>query len=168
MLNARPNPNAGFAVRFLAPDSFPKREIAYTRDIYRILGGLKGEFGSGWAWDVGYAYSHLNSTEVTKGDISRRMVVEASTPSSLDPTKCSLLTSLTDWTPAQVAYLRSDNVSSVSGTEKNLTAQITGDLFELPAGNVGTAYLQTITASGRLLRPSAYGLPWAPPQAISR
>lgn len=147
LLNARPNPNAGFAVRFLAPDSFPKREIAYTRDIYRILGGLKGEFGSGWAWDVGYAYSHLNSTEVTKGDISRRMVVEASTPSPLDPTKCanlnpacSLLTSLTDWTPAQVAYLRSDNISSVSGTEKNVTAQITGDLFELPAGKVGTAF----------------------------
>ena len=147
LLDARPDPNADFAVRFLAPGSFPKREIAYTRDIYRILGGLKGEFGSGWAWDVGYAYSHLNSVEVTKGDMSRRMIVEASTPHPLDPTKCanlnpacSLLTSLTDWTPEQIAYLRSDNVSAVSGTEKNLTAQITGDLFELPAGAVGTAF----------------------------
>ncbi|MBB6096339.1 outer membrane receptor protein involved in Fe transport [Povalibacter uvarum] len=147
LLNARPNPNAPFAVRFLVPDSFPKREISFTRDIFRGIGGLKGEWDSGWAWDVSYSYSHLNTTEVQKGDVSRRMIVEASTPDPNDPTRCangnpacSLITSLTDWTPEQVAYLRSDNVSTISGTEEIAAAQITGDLFTLPAGAVSTAF----------------------------
>src|SRR5690606_6925829 len=42
LLDARPDPNAPFAVRFLVPDSFPKREIARERDTFRFLGGVKG------------------------------------------------------------------------------------------------------------------------------
>jgi outer membrane receptor protein involved in Fe transport len=147
LLDARPDPNAPFSVRFLVPDSFPKRDIAFTRDIFRAIGGLKGEWDSGWAWDVSYSYSHLNTTEVQKGDVSRRTIVEASTPDPLNPTRCangnpacSLITSLTDWTPEQVAYLRSDNVSTISGTEEIAAAQLTGDLFEMPAGALATAF----------------------------
>ncbi|MGE0580626.1 MAG: TonB-dependent receptor plug domain-containing protein [Steroidobacteraceae bacterium] len=147
LLDARPNPNAPFSVRFLVPDSFPKREIAFTRNIFRGIGGIKGEWESGWAWDLSYSYSHLDTTEVQRGDVSRRMIVEASTPDPLNPTRCangnpacSLLTSLTDWTPEQVAYLRSDNVSTISGSEEILAGQLTGDLFNLPAGAVSTAF----------------------------
>ena len=147
LLNARPDPTAPFSVRFLVPDSFPKRDIAFTRDIFRAIGGLKGEWDSGWAWDVSYSYSHLNTTEVQKGDVSRRMIVEASTPDPLNPTRCangnpacSLITSLTDWTPEQVAYLRVDNVSTISGTEEIAAAQLTGDLFDLPSGALATAF----------------------------
>src|SRR5690606_3687062 len=147
LLDARPDPNAPFAVRFLVPDSFPKREIARERDTFRFLGGVKGEFENGWAWDASYSYSTVDSTEVEVGDLSRRMIVEASTPHPDDPTRCANgdpacvpLTSLTHWTPEQVAYLRSDNVNLTKATEKVFSASATGDLFELPAGAVGSAF----------------------------
>lgn len=147
LLDARPNPDAPFAVRFLVPDAFPKREISYNRDTFRFMGGLKGQLDSGWAWDVSYGYSSVDTTEVELGDLSRRMIVEASTPHPNDPTRCAngdpacvLLTSLTQWTPEQVAYLRSDNVNTTQAHEKIFSASATGDLFELPAGAVGSAF----------------------------
>ncbi|MHC9085259.1 TonB-dependent receptor plug domain-containing protein [Luteimonas sp. RIT-PG2_3] len=147
LLNARPDPNAPFAVRFLVPDSFPKREISFNRDTFRFLGGVKGQLESGWAWDASYSYSTVDTTEIQLGDVSRRTIVEASTPSPTDPTRCangnpacSLITSLTNWTPEQVAYLRSDNLSTIQATEKVFSASATGDLFNLPAGPVGTAF----------------------------
>jgi iron complex outermembrane receptor protein len=147
LLDARPDPDAPFSVRFLVPDSFPKREISRSRETFRFLGGVKGQFENGWAWDTSYSYSTVDSIEVEVGDLSRRMVVEASTPDPNDPTRCANgdpacvpLTSLTDWTPEQVAYLRSDNVNLTKATEKVLAASATGDLFEMPAGAVGSAF----------------------------
>lgn len=146
LLNARPNPNAPFALRFEAPSQFPKREIAFTRDLYRVLGGLEGEF-AGWKWDASYSYSHLATTEVQKGDISRRTFVEASTPSATDPTKCAsgnprcvLVTNLTNWSPELVNFLRVDNLSTTELEEKIFQANISGSPFTLPAGELGLAF----------------------------
>jgi len=147
LLNARPDPDAPFAVRFLVPDAFPRRSIDFTRDVFRFVGGLKGQLDSGWAWDLSYGYSHLNTTEIQRGDLSRRSIVEASTPHPDDPTRCANgnptcipITSLTNWTPEQVAYLRSDNLSTIKGAEKVFSASATGDLFYLPAGEVSSAF----------------------------
>lgn len=147
LLNARPDPNAPFAVRFLVPDSFPKRQIEYVRDTVRAVGGVKGEFSPTWRWDVSYQFSHLSATDVQRGDVSRRMIVDASTPNPLNPSQCangnpacSPITSLTKWTPQQVAYLRSDNLSVTTGTQKIFSALVTGDVVELPAGNLATAF----------------------------
>lgn len=146
LLNARPNPNAPFALRFEAPSQFPKREIAFTRDLYRVLGGLEGEL-AGWKWDASYSYSHLATTEVQKGDISRRTFVEASTPSATDPTKCAsgnprcvLVTNLTNWSPELVNFLRVDNLSTTELEEKIFQANISGSPFSLPAGELGLAF----------------------------
>jgi outer membrane receptor protein involved in Fe transport len=146
LLAARSNPTAPFALRFEAPSQFPKREIAFARDLYRVLGGFEGSLGD-WKWDASYSYSHLATTEVQKGDISRRMFVEASTPSATDPTKCAsgnprcvLVTNLTDWSPALVNFLRVDNLSTTELTEKILQANISGSPFSLPAGEVGLAF----------------------------
>jgi len=146
LLAARPNPTAPFALRIASPLEFPEREISYSRDMYRVLGGLEGEFGNDWAWSATYSYSNLSTTEVQKGDISRRTFAEASTPSATDPTRCAsgnpqcvLITSLNTWSPELIDFLRVDNISSTKITESILAAQITGDLFNLPAGPVGFA-----------------------------
>lgn len=145
LLNARPNPNAPFAVRFEAPSQFPKREIAFTRDMYRVIGGFEGKIAN-WSWDASYSYSHLSTVEVQKGDISRRTFVEASTPSATDPTKCAsgnprcvLVNNLTSWSPELVNFLRVDNVSTTELTEKILQGNISGSPFALPAGDLGIA-----------------------------
>jgi len=147
LLDARPNPAAPFALRFEAPSQFPKREIAFARDLYRVMGGFEGKLGDSWSWDASYSYSHLSTTEIQKGDISRRTFVEASTPSATDPTKCAsgnprcvLVTNLTDWSPALVNFLRVDNLSTTELTEKILQANISGSPFSLPAGEVGMAF----------------------------
>src|SRR5690606_23593768 len=121
--------------------------ISRSRETFRFVGGVKGQLENGWAWDTSYSYSTVDSTEVEVGDLSRRMVVEASTPHPDDPSRCANgnpacvpLTSLTSWTPEQVAYLRSDNVNLTSATEKVFSASATGDLFNLPAGAVGSAF----------------------------
>lgn len=146
LLNARPDPNAPFSLRFLAPEPFPKREIAFNRDIYRLLGGFEGRLSDSWQWGVSYSYSHVATTEVQKGDISRRTFVEASTPSAADPTKCAngnprcvLVTNLTNWSPELVDYLLVDNISSTEITDQVASAYATGDLFTLPAGEVKAA-----------------------------
>lgn len=146
LLNARPNPNAPFALRFQAPEPFPKREIAFNRDIYRLLGGFEGRFNDAWQWGATYSYSHVATTEVQKGDISRRTFVEASTPSPTDPTRCAngnprcvLVTNLTSWSPALVDYLLVDNISSTEITDQVASGFVSGDLFELPAGALKVA-----------------------------
>lgn len=146
LLAQRPDPTAPFALRLASPMDFPEREIAYSRDMYRILTGLEGKLGDNWDWAASYSYSHLSTTEVQRGDISRRTFVEASTPSITDPTRCAsgnpqcvLITSLDTWSPELIDFLRVDNISSTNITEKIAAAQITGDLFTLPAGVVGFA-----------------------------
>lgn len=146
LLNARPDPNAPFALRFATPLDFPERFIDFDRDLYRVLVGLEGKVLGNWDWSAAYSYSHLATREVQVGDISRRTFVEASTPSATDPTRCAssnprcvLVTSLTNWSPALVDFLRVDNVSTTEVSEEIASANLTGSLLTLPGGDVGIA-----------------------------
>lgn len=147
LLNARPDPNAPFTVQLLVPESFPKRSIDFTRDVFRLVGGLEGSLGGSWKWEASYNWGRTETREVQVADVSRRTFAYASTPDPNDPTKCAvpdprcvLLTSLTDWTPEQIAYLRSDNVSVTHASQRIFDVHVTGSLFDLPAGSVDAAF----------------------------
>jgi iron complex outermembrane recepter protein len=147
VLNARPDPNAPFNLRFLTPPEVGQRAIDIDRDMFRIIGGVEGKLFDRWSWDASYSYSHLNTNQVFRADVSRRAVVEASTPDPRDPTKCAsgnprcvLITNFDHWSPQLVNFLQTDDVSMIKLEEKVAAAHITGDAFQLPAGAVGVAF----------------------------
>lgn len=147
ILDARPNPNAPFNFRFLAPGQFPPRQKLYDRNLYRVITGLEGELGSKWSWDASFSYSRLNASETLIGDISRNEIVEGSLRDPNDPTKCRsgnpkcvIIDNFANWSPAQVAFLQHDLHNQLTISEKVAGAHITGEAFELPAGALGVAF----------------------------
>jgi len=147
ILNARPNPNAPFNLRFLAPSPFPERQKIYNRNLYRVITGLEGEIGPSWTWDASFSYSRLDATENLIGDMSRNEVVQASLADPNNPGKCRNgvpscvpLTSLSSFTPAQIAYLQHDLHNQLTMSEKVAGVHASGDLIGLPAGALGAAF----------------------------
>lgn len=146
ILNARPDPNAPFNFRFLAPGQFPPRQKLYDRNLYRIIGGLEGELGARWNWDASFSYSRLNASETLIGDISRNEIVEASLRDPANPAKCRsgnpkcvVIDNFANWTPQQVSFLQHDLHNQLTISEKVAAVHMTGEALKLPAGPIGVA-----------------------------
>ena len=113
-------------------------------DTVRIVLGLEGDFDNGWGWDFAYNYGRNTGTDGWTFDID-----PAKAAQTLDDSICTYDNSngipCGDW--FGVNQLNSDVIDYVKyrregtgGNEmRSWTANLYGDLFELPAGVVGFA-----------------------------
>ncbi|MGA9851774.1 MAG: TonB-dependent receptor [Gammaproteobacteria bacterium] len=132
-------------------------------------GGFTGYFnmlGSEWDWDLGYNYGNNYESDVTNGLVNTANLALALGPAYLPaglaniPSNYAcgsaaspvpgcvpvnyfggfnLATGQGSITPAQVQYLTYEAHDVAALTMRDYTANITGDLFNLPAGPVGLA-----------------------------
>ncbi len=129
-------------------------------DTYHWAGGLKGYFnllGKEWDWDVNTAYSRNYQNTVTDGQFNTARLQEALSEkcgTAADPSCVPLNLfggavqgGAGTITPAQAAYVGFEEHDIFVVNERDYTANIGGDLFDLPAGPVGLAlgyeYLET-------------------------
>lgn len=126
-------------------------EVDYTRSVV----GAMGDIGF-WAWDLSYQYSHNDGTYTQ--EIIFQDAMEMAQANFANGTTCSgAVTQFSGntcvdipWTdpqflygnrtPAQEAFLFGEDVGTTTYDQQTLEGFITGDVFTLPAGEVGAAF----------------------------
>jgi iron complex outermembrane receptor protein len=121
---------------------------------------LSGDFSIGahpWNWDVGYNHSAVSGSTLTSGNINLLNLKQALGPSFMNasgvvqcgtPAAPIALASCTPWnilggpsasTPAALAYVNSTGQATYGSTINSATANIGGEVMNLPAGALGFA-----------------------------
>ena len=142
---------SGLGRRF---EEFGPRHFDYDINSFLITGGLRGNFdarGNNWAWDTFYQYSKNDTSWTTVGLLSKSGITLGLDPvinpdGSVD---CRVqirgcvpvnIFGTDTLTPEMANYLQSERVTDSTFERKVAGATIAGDLFELPAGDVATAF----------------------------
>jgi len=152
---------------FVAPiDGFTARPIVLVPfdqsqevNVFRGLAGARGEFNNGWAWDAFASYS-MSDGEYTR-DVIPADRVDAGTgtlqntiglnpdgicgpsaPAGCVPLDLFNTATLFDgeFSPEAAAYYLLEETGQTEYTQAMFEATVTGDLFEMPAGQVGGAF----------------------------
>ena len=143
-----PEEGLGFELLSLRPVDVGPREIEVTNDSFRILGGVRGEWGD-WNYDSAFLYSKATTEDVAKNRISTPLL-QASL--SLDtPDAYNIFTGVNPADPSSIddqtvnprSAIDPFIVSSSREAETTLTLidfKVSNPaIYELPAGSVGIA-----------------------------
>lgn len=113
-------------------------------DTVRIVTGLEGNFANGWEWDVAYNYGRNTGTDGWTFDIDPARAAQ-----TLDDSFCSYDNSngvpCGDWFGANelsqevIDYVKYRREGTGGNEMRTWTANLNGDLLELPAGTLGFA-----------------------------
>ncbi len=146
----------------------PTRTTRFETETYQITGGLRGVFGdSTWSWDASYGYGRTPQSSAVRGYLIGQGLTDALGPSMIDPVTGNAIcvrtpgdpaTMINDCIPvnfmgpapdastpagqAQLAALELINPTIHNTSENDLkvfNANVTGDLFSMPAGAVSLA-----------------------------
>ncbi|MCQ4164062.1 TonB-dependent receptor plug domain-containing protein [Tahibacter harae] len=134
------------------------RQTGFTRNDQLLTVGLRGSFGDSWQWDLSGLYAASNNYSKRTGYLYTPALTDALGPSFLDPVTNTVRCGTPDapiagcvpvdffgpflGSPAQIAALNtiSPTVRNHSNSStKMVTGNISGELFELPAGALSLA-----------------------------
>jgi len=119
---------------------------AFKQDFsdYRMVLGAEGLLFDDYSWDISYNYSRYVDTRLDTGRVNPERIENL-----LDPTLCSADADCPEvWdvfhagtlSQEMINYAFVDNSPVVNGTTKQLMANISGDVLELPAGAMMFAF----------------------------
>jgi outer membrane receptor protein involved in Fe transport len=142
---------SGLGRRF---EEFGPRNFSFNIDAFLITGGLRGDFdwnNTNWTWDTFYQYSRNDTTQTTVGLLSKSGITLGLDPVINPDGSVTCRTEVrgcvpvnifgTDaLTPEMANYLQAESVTDNSFERRVWGATIAGDLFDLPAGTVATAF----------------------------
>ncbi len=138
-------------------EALGNRRFAFETSTAQLNAGLRGNFGdSSWSWDAGVTWAQITQDNRTYGYLFQPALQAAVGPSFLDaqgrPTcgtpgapiaGCVPVNFFNLSSPEQVAALQNIAANPASDLESELrsfTGNVTGNLFELPAGEVSAAF----------------------------
>ncbi|PQO92509.1 TonB-dependent receptor [Massilia phosphatilytica] len=128
-----------------------------TRHIDASLEGTVTLLGKPWNWNVGYNHSAITGSILSKGNLNLLNLKNALGPSFMNAagvvqcgtaakpipsSQCvpfNILGGPSASTPEALAYVMSIGQATYGSTVNSATADLTGELFDLPAGAVGVA-----------------------------
>ncbi|KAB7645536.1 TonB-dependent receptor domain-containing protein [Polymorphobacter fuscus] len=119
----------------------------YTQqvDTMSLTGGFDGSFDVGgrkWYWDANAVIGFNNARQLFTGNVNAAKLAQALGPVSLCTGECvpfNIFGGLGSVTPAMLSFVGFDERSRSSQELQDYTANLSGDLFDLPAGAVGFA-----------------------------
>lgn len=145
----------GFSRRLL---EFGTRNSSTDRDFYRFVAGFEGDiFNDKFHWDVSYNYGRTKESQEGNGQVNilnfrdALAVVPAGTiPGTVGPQCADAQARASGCVPvnvfgqgtisqAAVGYIQANQTFQTSIQQQVLTGNLSGELFELPAGPVGLA-----------------------------
>jgi iron complex outermembrane receptor protein len=144
-LSARAAPDSPVQFNRRFPELGPR-----TRDndsqTFQMITGLKGDLGDGWAYDVYGSYAETFASFDQGNDLYKDRVINA-LRNQVNETSCggSATASINFFgkntlTPQDLCYLRIPAMNATSKlTQSVVSASVTGDLLQLPAGALGVA-----------------------------
>ena len=107
-----------------------------------FTGGLRGQFGKTWQWDLGVTWELQNALQVTRnfnGSGLANLMIAADPAQRFNP----FIDSTAPGAPSQAAILETLSVYPYLETDSRLTAldfSADGDLFSVPGGEVKAAF----------------------------
>lgn len=114
-------------------------------DTIRIVTGLEGKFENGWRWDVAGNYGRNTGRDGWTFDIDNGAVTR-----TLDETICSTAPGasipcgdyfgVAELTPEVIEYIKYRREGTGGNQMTSFSANLSGDLMSLPAGEVGFAF----------------------------
>ncbi len=121
-------------------------------DSYRFGAGLEGSFELAdryFDWDMNYVYGKINRNDIAEGRVNLQRVADSLSAGCVDGSiaGCVPLNVFGGQgpdgsgtiTPAMLNYILYTEQSTRGNELRNYTANVTGELFEIPAGPVGFA-----------------------------
>ena len=117
------------------------RQFFQETDTFRIVGGLRGKFGGDWTWEAAANWGRTKGTDGSTNIANLQRVAE-----TLDRAKCGTggipcgdYLGFGDLTPDVLKYILFTMRDNGGNEQKSVTADVTGSLFELPAGPLAVA-----------------------------
>jgi iron complex outermembrane receptor protein len=121
------------------------RHFSQTVDTMYVTGGLDGKFsigGGDWYWDVNATYGTNDAHQTMTGNVNAAKLVQALGPVANCTGDCvpfNMFGGFGSVTQAMLDYVTFEQNDKSSQTLFDVTGNITGSLFELPAGPLGVA-----------------------------
>ncbi len=142
---------------------FGNRGSESTRSTARFVIGMEGEIGGGWDYDISYVWGQTVDTQFSNGQLNVanfRNALDAidldSNPLTTNDIVCRdpiaraqgcipvnifiPVTTVGNFTQEQINYLKADSTREQRIEQEVLSAAVSGDLFELPAGAVQAVF----------------------------
>lgn len=144
LLNGRPNPAAPFTIRKRTAEVGP-RVSEYESQTVRVTTGLRGDFAFAnrdWNWDAYFNYGRVTRDELSLGLISTQRFTDAvncygagAVPGCvpLNPFGPNSIS------PQAAEYVTVPSPNSTEVQQRIVSASVSGDVVELPAGPLGIA-----------------------------
>lgn len=106
----------------------------------RLAAGFEGDFSNGWSWNTFYTYAQNKAKWTSTNQIDLDKVALALGPNDRCATyQCVPLNIFGEITPDMANYIRANAVDRNGTKQHDFTANLTGDLFALPAGMLAFA-----------------------------
>jgi outer membrane receptor protein involved in Fe transport len=117
---------------------FGPRSSEINRDLFRFTVGADGDWGGG-TWHASYQFGQVDATQTDFETVDKGRLLTA-----IDPTACANTTGCQfvdifgrgTIDPASEAFVSEDLESDSEATQHVISAYVTGDAFELGAGNI--------------------------------
>ncbi len=147
-LNSNGTPNGQAAnYSFIARRLVEAGQRTYTQDVDTLtlsatLDGKFQLFGHDWYWDANAVIGHNDAKQLFTGNVNAAKLQQALGPVALCTGSCvpfNIFGGLGSVTPAMLAFVGFDEYDRSSQRLSDFEANLTGTLFELPAGPVGVA-----------------------------
>ncbi|MFA5989413.1 MAG: TonB-dependent receptor [Sphingomonas sp.] len=138
-----PPANYSFIARRLVEAG--QRTFNQRVDTWSLTGTLDGDFNVGnrtWYWDVNAVLGLNDAHQLFTGNVNAAKLAQALGPIANCTGECvpfNIFGGVGSITPAQLAFVGFDERDRSSQLLNDYTANLSGDLFDLPAGSVGFA-----------------------------
>ena len=122
-----------------------QRTYSQQVDTMSLTGGFDGAFdvgGKKWFWDVSAVFGFNDARQLFTGNVNAAKLGQALGPLSLCTANCvpfNIFGGVGSVTPAMLSFVGFDERSRSSQELQDYTANLSGELFDLPAGPVGFA-----------------------------
>jgi len=118
------------------------RQFFQETDTWRIVGGLRGKFGGDWTWEAAANWGKTTGVDGSTNVANLQRVAEtlaACLPGATGSAPCGDYLGAGDLTPQVLNYILATTRDTGGNEQKSATADVTGTLFQLPAGPLAVA-----------------------------
>lgn len=115
------------------------RDTFQDTDTWRIVLGLEGEFGDDWSWDVSYNKGRNTGIDGSTNVANLQRVYETMFNCNGTTVPCADYLGVGDISQAAINYIMFTRRDYGGNEQESVNANLTGFLFDLPAGKVGFA-----------------------------
>ncbi|GJL95034.1 MAG: TonB-dependent receptor [Hyphococcus sp.] len=118
------------------------RTFEQETDTFRIVTGLEGQLGDDWTYDVVFNWGRNTGSDAIANNINVGRLAETLDPAICGSSNvpCADIIGFGDISQDVLDYIVFNQVGLGGNEQLSVTANMSGALFELPAGTVGAAF----------------------------